>query len=62
MKKFLAIAIIVTALGACNNSSESSATSDTSTTVTPDTMAPAPAPDTTHVDTSASKMDTSAKK
>ena len=61
MKKLLAIAIIVTGFVACNNSSESSKTED-STTVTPDTATMiTPAPDTTHVDTT-SKMDTSAKK
>jgi hypothetical protein len=62
MKKFLAIAIIAAAFTACNNSGDSSTSKD-STTVTPDTATMVtPAPDTTHVDTSAKKMDTSAKK
>jgi hypothetical protein len=61
MKKFLAIAIFATVFVACNNSSESSESKD-STAVAPDTSTMAPAPDTTtHADTT-SKMDTSAKK
>jgi hypothetical protein len=63
MKKLFAIAIIAASLAACNNSADSSKTTD-STTVTPDTTTMAPdtmnkmAPDTM------SKMapDTSAKK
>jgi uncharacterized protein YcfL len=59
MKKFLAIAIFATVLVACNNSSESSESKD-STAVAPDTSTMAP-DTTTHADTT-SKMDTSAKK
>ena len=53
MKKLFAIAIMVTALAACNNSGSSSETKDT-TTVTPDTTSTTMdtsskmAPDTTH--------------
>jgi hypothetical protein len=55
MKKLFAIAIIVTALAACNNSGSSSETKDTTTVAPVDTTAPAMmdtsskmAPDTTH--------------
>ncbi len=62
MKKFFAIAIIATALAACNNSGESKSTEDT-TTVKVDTSSTM-TPDTTNkmMDTTKSKMDTSAKK
>jgi hypothetical protein len=62
MKKFFAIAIIAASLAACNNSGDSTKTSD-STTVTPDT-ASTMAPDTTSKmsDTSKMSMDTTSKK
>jgi hypothetical protein len=71
MKKFFAIAIIAASLAACNNSSESKSTEDT-TAVKPDTSAMM-APDTSSKmsdtskmkmapDTSKMKADTSKKK
>ena len=61
MKKFFAIAIIVSALAACNNSGSSSETKDSTTVAPVDTS--------TMMDTSSKmmtdttkKMDTSAKK
>ena len=62
MKKFFAIAIIVSALAACNNSGSSSETKDT--TVAPvDTTAPATMDTSSKMMTDTTKkMDTSAKK
>ena len=63
MKKLFAIAILTVAFAACNNSSESKSTEDTTAVKADTSTMTTPAPDTTHVDTSASKMkDTSAKK
>jgi hypothetical protein len=61
MKKFFAIAVIASAMVACNNSSDSKTSTDT-TAVKPDTAVVVPADTTHHVDTTVVKADTSAKK
>ena len=63
MKKLFAIAIIVSALAACNNSGSSSETKDSSTVAPVDTSAPATMDTSSKMMTDTTKkMDTSAKK
>ena len=60
MKKFLVILVAAVAFTACNNSSDSTKTEDT-TTIKPDTTPVITLPDSTSVD-SVHKMDTIKKK
>ena len=60
MKKFLIVLVTAVAFAACNNSSDSSKTEDT-TTIKPDTASVITVPDSTKVD-SVHKMDTIKKK
>ena len=60
MKKFLVILVTAVAFGACNNSSDSTKTED-STTIKPDTTPVITVPDSISVD-SVHKMDTIKKK